>query len=100
MPGSQTSSSTASKGRSSNIRSPSSPLSALTTSTPSFNVATTATVTVTISNIATTDTTVLISSADPTIVAAPVSVTIPANARTANFTVAGLVAGTTQLTAT
>ena len=75
-------------------------LAALLTTTPSFNVATTATVSVTISNIATTDTTVLISSADPSIVAAPVSVTIPANSRTANMTVAGLVAGTTQLTAT
>ena len=61
---------------------------------------TTSTVTVTISNTATTDTSVLISSADPAIVAAPVSVTIPANSHTANFTVAGLVAGTTQLTAT
>ena len=75
-------------------------LAALLTTTPSFNVATTATVTVTISNTATTDTPVLISSADPSIVAAPVSVTIPANSRTANMTVAGLVAGTTQLTAT
>ena len=75
-------------------------LAALLTTTPSFNVATTATVTVTISNTATTDTPVLISSADPAIVAAPVSVTIPANSRTANMTVAGLVAGTTQLTAT
>jgi len=75
-------------------------LAALLTTTPSFNVATTATVSVTISNIATTDTTVLISSADPSIVAAPVSVTIPANSRTANMTVAGLVAGTTQLNAT
>ena len=65
-----------------------------------FNVATTSTVTVTISNAATTDTSVLISSADPAIVAAPVSVTIPANSHSANFTVAGLVAGTTQLTAT
>ena len=46
----------------------------------------------------TTDTSVLISSADPAIVAAPVSVTIPANSLSANFTVAGLVAGTTQLT--
>ena len=75
-------------------------LSALTTFTPSFNVATTSTITVTISNTATTDTLVLITSADPTIVAAPVSITIPANALSANFTVAGLVAGSTQLTAT
>ena len=75
-------------------------IAALLTTTPSFNVATTATISVTISNTATTDTSVLISSADPAIVAAPVSVTIPANSRTANMTVAGLVAGTTQLTAT
>ena len=52
---------------------------------------------VTFDSTATTDTSVLISSADPAIVAAPVSVTIPANSHTANFTVAGLVAGTTQI---
>lgn len=75
-------------------------ISSLTTATPAFNVATTSTVTVTISNTATTDTSVQISSADPAIVAAPTSVTIPANALSANFTVAGLVAGTAQLTAT
>ena len=75
-------------------------ISSLTTATPAFNVATTSTVTVTNSNTATTDTSVIISSADPAIVAAPVSVTIPANSRSTNFTVEGLVAGTTQLTAT
>jgi len=63
-------------------------------------VATTATILVTISNTATTDTAVLISSADPSIVAAPISVTIPANANAANLTVAGLTPGTTQLNAT
>ena len=82
------------------FRSVSQSRSSLITATPAFNVATTSTVTVTISNTATTDTSVLISSADPAIVAAPVSVTIPANSHAANFTVAGLAAGTTQLTAT
>jgi len=75
-------------------------LSAMTTLTPSFNVATTASVTLTMTSISTTDTTVLVSSADPSILSAPTTVTIPANSLSANFTVAGLSAGTTQLAAT
>ena len=75
-------------------------ISSFTTTTPAFNVATTSTVTVAISNTATTDTSVLISSADPAIVAAPLSVTVPANSKLVTFTVAGLSVGTAQLTAT
>lgn len=75
-------------------------LSAMTVGAATFNVGSTAIVTLTLNTASTSAVDITVTSADPTVLSAPTIVTVPANSLTANFTVLGVAAGSTQLTAT
>ena len=75
-------------------------LVSMTTTADQFDISTSAVITLTITPASSDPTTVMIESADPAVVSAPTTVTIPANSLAAGFTVLGVGIGTTQLTAT
>lgn len=74
-------------------------IQSLTTPTPSFDLASSAVLTVRVSVAPTVNTAITILSGDQSIITTPSTVVIPAGAPNANFTVAGLAPGSTFVTA-